>query len=53
VTTRAHVQYVVTEYGVANLYGKTIEQRVAALVNIAHPNHRESIAKSYFEETLR
>jgi len=49
VTTRAHVQYVVTEYGIANLYGKTIKQRVKALVNIAHPDHRESIDKTYFE----
>lgn len=51
VTTRAHVHYVVTEYGVANLYGKTIKQRVAELVNIAHPDHREAIDKSYYEET--
>jgi acyl-CoA hydrolase len=49
VTTRAHVQYVVTEYGIANLYGKTIKQRVKALVDIAHPNHRENIDKTYFE----
>ncbi len=49
VTTRAHVHYVVTEYGVANLYGKTIKQRVKELVKIAHPNHRETIEKSYFE----
>ena len=49
VTTRAHVQYIVTEYGVANLYGKTIKQRVAELVNIAHPDHRERIDKEYFE----
>ena len=49
VTTRAHVQYVVTEYGIANLYGKTIKQRVKALVEIAHPNHRENIDKTYFE----
>jgi len=53
VTTRAHVQYVVTEYGVADLYGKTINQRVKALVNISHPNHREAIDKAYFEETLK
>lgn len=51
VTTRSHVHYVATEYGVADLYGKTIKQRVTALVNIAHPNHRESIDKSYFEVT--
>ena len=49
VTTRAHIHYVVTEYGVANLYGKTIQERVKALVNIAHPDHRASIDKSYFE----
>jgi len=49
VTTRAHVQYIVTEYGIANLYGKTIKQRVKELVNIAHPDFRESIARSYFD----
>lgn len=49
VTTRAHVQYIVTEYGVANLYGKTIKQRVAELVKIAHPDYRESIEKIYFD----
>jgi acyl-CoA hydrolase len=49
VTTRAHVQYIVTEYGVANLYGKTIKQRVKELVNIAHPDFRESIERSYFD----
>ena len=49
VTTRAHVHYVITEYGIANLYGKTINDRVKALVNIAHPNHREAIDKQYFE----
>jgi acyl-CoA hydrolase len=51
VTTRAHVQYIVTEYGVANLYGKTIKQRISALVNIAHPDHREAIEKEYFDAT--
>jgi acyl-CoA hydrolase len=40
---------VITEYGIANLYGKTIKERVNALVNIAHPNHREVIDKQYFE----
>lgn len=49
VTTRAHVHYVITEYGIADLYGKTIKGRVKALVNIAHPIHRESIDKAYFE----
>lgn len=49
VTTRSHVQYVITEYGIADLYGKTLKQRVQALVNIAHPDHREAIEKSYFD----
>lgn len=43
VTTRAHVHYVVTEWGVANLFGKNIYQRIKALINIAHPNHRASL----------
>ncbi|MFA7273683.1 MAG: acetyl-CoA hydrolase/transferase C-terminal domain-containing protein [Crocinitomicaceae bacterium] len=46
VTTRAHVHYVVTEYGVANLYGKTIGERVKLLINIAHPAHREQLLES-------
>ena len=49
VTTRAHVHYVVTEYGVANLYGRTIKERVKSLVNISHPDHREAIDKAYFD----
>lgn len=49
VTTRAHVHYVVTEFGIANLYGKTIKDRVKALVKIAHPSHQESLEKMYFE----
>ena len=43
VTTRAHVHYVVTEYGVANLYGKNLYERAKALTNIAHPDHREML----------
>lgn len=42
-TTRAHVHYVVTEYGVADLYGKNLRQRAGALINIAHPDHRETL----------
>lgn len=49
VTTRAHVHYIITEYGIANLYGKTIKQRVKALVNVAHPDHRETLEREYFE----
>jgi acyl-CoA hydrolase len=48
-TTRAHIHYVVTEYGVANLIGKTIKERVKAFVNIAHSDHREAIDKARFE----
>ncbi|UNZ00161.1 4-hydroxybutyrate CoA-transferase [Zhouia spongiae] len=49
VTTRAHVHYVVTENGVANLYGKTINERAKALMRIAHPDHQEAIDKEFFE----
>ena len=49
VTTRAHVHYIVTEYGIANLYGKTIKERVKSLVNIAHPDHRMEIERTYHE----
>lgn len=45
VTTRNHIQYVVTEYGVAPLYGKTIRERAQALINIAHPEHRDELTK--------
>jgi 4-hydroxybutyrate CoA-transferase len=48
VTTRAHVHYVVTEYGVADLYGKNLRQRAAALINIAHPDHRASLEEAAF-----
>jgi 4-hydroxybutyrate CoA-transferase len=48
VTTRNDVHYVVTEYGIADLHGKTIRERVTALIRIAHPNFRESLeAKAY------
>ncbi len=49
VTTRAHVHYVVTEYGVAYLFGKNLKQRAKALVQIAHPDHREWLDKAVFE----
>ena len=49
VTTRAHVHYVVTEYGVAYLFGKNLRQRARALLNIAHPAHREWLEKEIFE----
>jgi acetyl-CoA hydrolase len=45
VTSRYHVHYVVTEYGVADLYGKTIRERAHALINIAAPEFREELTR--------
>ena len=41
VTTRAHIHWVVTEYGAVNLYAKTLKERAELLIKIAHPEHRE------------
>lgn len=49
VTTRAHAHYVITEYGVAYLFGKNLKQRAKALVEIAHPDHREWLDQVVFE----
>lgn len=49
VTTRAHVHYVVTEYGVAYLFGKNLRQRAKALINIAHPDDREELERCCYE----
>ncbi len=49
VTTRNHVHYVVTEYGVADLYGKTISQRAKALIDVAAPEFREMLEKEAHE----
>ncbi len=49
VTTRANVHYVVTEYGIANLYGKSLKQRARALIEIAHPDHREKLEKAAYD----
>ena len=46
VTTRNHVHYVVTEYGVAELYGKTIRQRAQSLIGIAHPAFRDELTQA-------
>uniref|UniRef100_A0A914DZ50 Acetyl-CoA hydrolase n=1 Tax=Acrobeloides nanus TaxID=290746 RepID=A0A914DZ50_9BILA len=49
VTSRAHVHYVVTEYGIAQLWGKNMRQRAYELIQIAHPDNRESLEKAAFE----
>jgi acyl-CoA hydrolase len=50
VTTRAHVHYVVTEYGIADLFGKSLGERAKALIGIAHPDDRESLEKTWTKE---
>lgn len=53
VTTRAHVHYVVTEYGIADLYGKNLRQRATALIAIAHPDDREELERAAHERFHR
>ncbi|TAN01535.1 MAG: 4-hydroxybutyrate CoA-transferase, partial [Chitinophagaceae bacterium] len=47
-TTRAHVHYIVTEFGVADLYGKNLRQRAKALIQIAHPDHQERLEREAY-----
>jgi acyl-CoA hydrolase len=49
VTTRANAHFIVTEYGIAYLYGKNMKQRAKALIEIAHPNHREALERAAFD----
>ncbi|MFP5519131.1 MAG: acetyl-CoA hydrolase/transferase family protein [Bdellovibrionia bacterium] len=49
VTTRYHVHYVVTEYGCANLFGKSISERAKALISIAHPEDRENLSRQWHD----
>jgi acyl-CoA hydrolase len=49
VTTRAHVHYVITEFGITYLYGKNLRQRAKALIGIAHPDDREQLDRACFE----
>jgi acyl-CoA hydrolase len=53
VTTRAHVHYVVTEYGIAYLYGKNLRQRARALIDIAHPDHRADLEEKAWDRFKR
>ena len=53
VTTRGHVHWVATEYGIVNLFGMNLKQRGKALVSIAHPDHREMLDKAFHERHLK
>ncbi len=48
-TPRQDLHYVVTEYGIADLYGKTLQERAKALIRIAHPDHQETLERCAFE----
>jgi acyl-CoA hydrolase/RimJ/RimL family protein N-acetyltransferase len=52
VTTRADVHFVVTEYGVAQLHGKTVRERTLALIHIAHPKFRDELLRDARERKL-
>ena len=52
VTSRGDVHYVVTEYGVADLFGKNLRQRADALIEVAHPDHRGALAGAARERKL-
>lgn len=52
VTSRADVHYIITEYGVANLFGKNLRERAEALVGIAHPDHRDELIREAKERKL-
>lgn len=52
VTTRAQVDFVVTEYGVARLRGRSLRERARDLIAIAHPDFRESLAREARDELM-
>jgi acyl-CoA hydrolase len=53
VTTRADVHYVVTEFGVASLFGKSLPERAEALIGIAHPNFREDLSRAWHDRLAK
>ncbi len=53
VSTRANVHYIATEYGIADLYGKGLQERAKLLIDIAHPDHREALDQAAFERFKR
>ena len=52
VTTRGHVHWVVTEYGMADLFGKNLKQRAKELIRLAHPDHKEELDKAFYERFI-
>ena len=51
-TPRSDVMYVVTEYGMVNLKGKSVAERARALIGIAHPDFREALERQAYEHRL-
>lgn len=51
VATRGHVQYIVTEFGIASLYAKNLKERARAMVSIAHPNDREFLCREVYKNS--
>jgi len=51
-TPRTDVMFVVTEYGLANLKGKSVPERAQALIGIAHPDFREPLEREAYEHRL-
>ena len=52
-TTRNHIQFVVTEFGVADLHGQSLEERARQLIRVAHPDDRETLAAAYHNHLTR
>lgn len=53
VSTRANVHYVITEFGIAYLYGQSMKERARRMIKIAHPDHREGLEKAAYERWSR
>jgi acyl-CoA hydrolase len=53
VTTRGHIQWVVTDHGVVNLYGKGLQERARLLISVAAPEHRETLERAYRDRFAR
>ncbi|MFO7569457.1 MAG: acetyl-CoA hydrolase/transferase C-terminal domain-containing protein [Smithellaceae bacterium] len=49
VTTRAHIHWLVTEFGAVNLYGRSLQERARLIISIAHPAHQEKLDRAAFE----